>query len=150
MKGLAVLPLLILSATVVIGLIYVNLYQYFQDGAFWARFQDFTILQESGLTLFGANPVRFGYFDNFYIWMLMYCGLVPTAAVLVVYTWMVYTLARDRRADLLSVALLFLFYGLMENAVAYAFFFFVPLLAFSDVPRKETDGLPESVSRTQV
>jgi len=141
LKGLSVLPLLVITLTVIIGMSYSSLTQYFQDGAFWMRFQDFTILQESGLTLFGANPVRFGYFDNFYIWMLMYCGLVPTAAVLVMYIWMIYTLARDRRADLLAIALLFLFYGLMENAVAYAFYFFVPLLAFAGSFRN--DPAPE-------
>ena len=131
LKGLSVLPLLVITVTVLIGMSYSSLTQYFQDGAFWARFKDFTILQESGLSLFGSNPDRFGYFDNFYIWMLMYSGLVPTAAVLVMYIWIIYTLARDKRADLLSIAILFLFYGLMENAIAYAFYFFVPLLAFS-------------------
>lgn len=131
LQGTAVFPLLIITAAVVIGMSASSLQPYFTDGAFWVRFTDFNILRESGLTLFGAYPVRFGYFDNFYIWMLMYAGIVPTAAVIVLYIWMLYVLARRNNAGLLSLAILFLFYGFMENAVAYAFYFFVPLLAFS-------------------
>ena len=131
----AVMPFLMLVVSVMMGMSADNLRQYFGDGAFWIRFKEIDILRADGLTLFGRMPSRFAYFDNLYFWLLMYCGLIPTAGALLLCAGMLIRLVRRRRADLLAFAIVFLLYGLMENAAAYTVYFFVPVIAFaSDHP----------------
>ena len=131
LRGLSPLPFLMMAVTVVLGLMSNTLRQYFPDGAFWARFTDFEQLRADGLSLFGAAPSAFRYFDNLYLWLLMFSGRIPTIGVLAMYAYMLYKLARERRIKLLAVAVVFLAYGLMENAAVYSMYFFVPMLAFA-------------------
>lgn len=137
LRAAAAAPLLAAAVTVALGLMISTFRKLFPDGAFWLRFSELRLLQKDGLTLFGAVPTEFAYFDNFYLWLPMYCGLIPTVGVLAVYSYMIYGLARDGRIALLAVAALFVGYGLMENAVAYAVYFFVPLLAFANSEGRE-------------
>ena len=83
------------------------------------------------------------YFDNFYWWLLHYCGLIPTIGILGAYGYMNFRLFRKKDYRLLALSVLFLIYGIMENALIYPFHFFVPLLAFARPDETESKGKDE-------
>ena len=112
------------------------------DDAFWLRFNAFSVLWEDGLTLFGSITSPKSYFDNLYLWLPMYCGLIPTLGVLAAYICMLYRLAREKRTALLATALLFVLYGVMENTAVYAAYCFVAVMAFARPDNVEKEGLP--------
>ena len=131
LKASAALPLLALCLTILLGVMTSRFSQYFRDGAFWLRFSELRILQKDGLTLFGARPSELAYFDNVYLWMLMYCGIVTTLGVLAMAGVMLLKLACEKRMELLSVGALFVLYGLMENTAIYLVYCFIPILTFA-------------------
>ena len=139
----AALPLSALALTLALGLMLSGLSRYYSDGAFWMRFSDISVLKQNGLSLFGYTPVTDGKLDNMYIWLLVYCGAVPTLCSLILYGYMLDRLAVSRRVPLFAVAVLFVFYGLMENAAAYPIYFFVPMLAFAAREKSVTADKPE-------
>ena len=154
LRAAAALPFSALAVTLAMGLLLSRLSRYYSDGAFWMRFSDISVLKQSGLSLFGYTPVTDGILDNMYIWLLVYCGAVPTLCSLILYGYMLDRLAVSRRVPLFAVAVLFVFYGLMENAAAYPIYFFVPMLALAprekkakrlisrNTPEQIHDGLP--------
>ena len=85
-----------------------------------------------GQTL-GATPIL----DNLYINLLLGAGGVPTALFLGAMCVMNTRLAQAGDTELLSVAILYLILGLMENAGLYLIFGFAPLLAASQGPSTE-------------
>lgn len=139
----AALPLSALALTLALGLMLSGLSRYYSDGAFWMRFSDISVLKQNGLSLFGYTPVTDGKLDNMYIWLLVYCGAVPTLCSLILYGYMLDRLAVSRRVPLFAAAVLFVFYGLMENAAAYPIYFFVPMLAFAAREKSVTADKPE-------
>ena len=70
------------------------------------------------------------YFDNFYYWLVAFCGYIPAAFAIAAGCYMNARLTCQKEYKLLSAAILFLLYSLMENAVIYPIYNFVPLLAF--------------------
>ena len=114
--------------------------------AFWQRFTDYQVIRDYSFTLFGSvgtGPFTGINFDNFYWWLLHYCGLIPTILLLAAYGLMNIRLYKRKEFRLLTLSVMFLIYGLMENALIYPFHFFVPLLAFARPEETESTGKDE-------
>ncbi len=113
--------------------------------AFWMRFTDFRVIVNYSISypfgIYGSGPYSEIWFDNLYWWLTAYCGVMTAAAALVGYSYMNIRLWKEKRIDLLAVALMFLIYAVMENALVYPFHFFVPLLAFARPDGEMPDAL---------
>lgn len=119
---------------------------YRDTDSFWMRFTDFRVIRDYSFSLFGTVSTGYYtriYFDNFYWWLLHYCGLIPTIGILAAYGYMNFRLYRRKDYRLLALSVLFLIYGIMENALIYPFHFFVPLLAFARQNETESTGKDE-------
>ena len=148
LRWTALLPAAAVALTLLIGLMMRAFSQYdYTAYGFWLRFQEIALLKKDGLTLFGAATSEFAFLDNLYLWLPANCGLIPALIALALYGWMLFRLAQQKRIPLLAAAVLFLIYGIMENAVAYLAFAFPPLLAFADgFHARETErGTPASL-----
>ena len=140
----ALLPLLAIAGSIAVSWLYAqNSRVLGGDNSFSIRFQEFRYFLEEGIPPFGRIPTGTVYLDNFYQWMLYCCGCVSTALWIGLYAWMTGFLAWKKRDTLLAVALVFLIYGYMENALVFVTHFFVPLLGFC-VNRRRINGLPSS------
>ena len=123
-------PALAIAATLFLWKMYGRWHTLFGDPAFWSRFTEVDLIKKYGVAAFGNVPAVQLSLDNFYTWLLISCGIVGTAGVLLAFTWMVIWLIRKKDFGLLGIALLFIPYSLTEHALVYPVFFFVPLLAF--------------------
>ena len=140
----ALLPLLAIAGSIGVSWFYAQNNRVLGgDTAFSLRFQEFRYFLEGGIPAFGQIPTGRVYLDNFYMWMLYCCGWVSTALWMGLYAWMTGFLAWKKRDALLAVALVFLFYAYMENALVFVAHFFVPLLGFC-VDRRRINDLPSS------
>ena len=127
----AVLPVLMVIITLLLG-VYGDRLPGLDSNFTW-RFSDYNAVQTMGLTPWGHESLReYGYYlDNLYLWMLMYCGVIPFVLMMLYYIFMQAYLAKKGQQEMLAITATYLIYGLMENAGAYLAFFFVPVLMFS-------------------
>ncbi len=129
-------PWLMVLVSLGISLYAINRPEGLPTGAsFWARFNDFRVIVNYSISypfgIYGTGPYTGVWFDNLYWWLTSYCGVITAVAVLVGYSYMNIRLYKEGQIGLLAVALMFLVYAIMENALVYPFHFFVPLLAFA-------------------
>jgi hypothetical protein len=98
------------------------------------RFDEAEYIRDAGVTPFGVDVLTYTrplVLDDVYLRTMIMCGVIPWTIMMVLYSYMMMKLTREGNWRLVSVAALFLLYGLMENALVYPFFFFVPLVAFA-------------------
>lgn len=103
-------------------------------GNFWMRFDEIEYIRNKGITLWGTDTVSYTrplVLDSVYLRTMIMCGAIPLAIILGCYTYMMIRLTRSGEWRLAAIATLYLIYGLMENALLYPFFFFVPMVAFA-------------------
>ena len=127
------LPIVMILASLICSIYALSRAEGYPPGAFWMRFTELKQVLEYFHLPFGAFD-KAGYtnlyFDNFYYWLIAFCGVIPAIATVAAGCWMNGRLFRKQKIKLLSVSILFLFYSLMENAIIYPIYYFVPLLAF--------------------
>ena len=134
--GTAVLPLAFLVLAWFMWQMSGNLSSKFGDGAFWIRFTEWELMVQYGVRAFGYVPPVYVYLDNLYTWLIISCGVVPTVFTLLAYGGMNIYLVKRRETGMLSIAVAYLFYSIMEHALVYPVFFALPLIAFC---RKEQE-----------
>lgn len=105
------------------------------DINFAIRFEDIKHIINHFHMAFGAFDVinaKWFYFDNLYLMLIACCGYIPAVIALGSCSAMMRHLYNKTDAALLSITAVFLLYGMMENAMIYSIYFFVPLLAFEN------------------
>lgn len=145
-KGLKTLifftPFVLLVITVGISLYAIYVTRDNMDFNYSMRFYELNTIIENYHMPFGSFNAINGqgvYFDNLYLMLIACCGYIPTVIVLGSCGTMMFYLAKERNTALLCVTAVFLLYGMMENAMIYSIYFFVPILAFAEQKRSIKD-----------
>lgn len=138
------IPFLLLAITLGVSLYTIYVTKDNMDSNFSMRFYELKAIIDNYHMPFGSFDVINGqgaYFDNLYLMLIACCGYIPTIIALASCGIMMRRLSKERNTSLLSVTAVFLLYGMMENAVIYSIYFFVPVLAFASQIMKNKESL---------
>lgn len=134
-RFILLLPIIMMMITIGISLIVLQSSNSLIDGNFAIRFRDFRYIISEYHMPFGSSDIITGIwicFDNLYLMLIACCGYIPTIIALLSCGGMMMHLLKQKDTELLIVTIIFLLYGIMENAMIYSIYFFVPILAFAD------------------
>lgn len=132
---ISIIPIIMMAITLGISVYFLHNPGKNMDMNFSMRFREFRfILSDYHLPFgsFGAITGVWVFYDNLYLMLIACCGYIPTIIVLGSCIAMLLYLISKKEMALLTVTVIFLFYGIMENAMIYFIYFFVPILAFAD------------------